>query len=136
MPNANPFREANRIYKLPFAVPVKPVASQGLRVPLIFQAGSWVLDWPRRLTEQRQRVLFSCPELWQAGRQAGLPAQNTPALPSLEPAGRWRGPNCSGFRSGSAGGDWEALGAPGEALKPSPALLRLCCARSCPQPRQ
>lgn len=82
MPNANPFREVNRIYKLPFAVPIKLVTSWGLGVSLIFQAGSWALDLQQRPPEQRQRVLFPCPEL-AAGRRAVLPAQNTcsPALP-------------------------------------------------------
>lgn len=76
------FREATRIYKLPFAVPIKAVTSRGLGVSLIFQTGSWVLDLQQRWPEQRQRVLFPCPEL-AAGRQAEPPAQNTcsPALP-------------------------------------------------------
>lgn len=82
MPNANPFREANRIYKLPFAVPIKLVTSWGLEVSLIFQAGRWVLDLHQRWLEQRQRVLFPCPQA-AAGRQAVLPAQNMGSPPCL-----------------------------------------------------
>lgn len=83
MPNANPFREANRIYKLPFPVTINLVTSRGLGVSLIFQAVSWVLDLHQRWLEQRQGVLFPCP---QAG-SAACPKHSQFSLPWLEPAG-------------------------------------------------
>lgn len=101
MPNANPFRDANRIYKLPFAVPIKPVTSQGLGVPLLFQTGSWVLLPCSGACRSSGRGCSSPARSWP---QAALPAQETRSSPCPEPAGKWTGTNWQGSPSSSGGG--------------------------------
>ena len=84
-------------------------------------AGCWICSSARRSSGRgcsspaRSRL--------QAGGQSCLPKTHA-ALPCLEPAGKWRGTNCSGFGSGSAGG---GRGGPWSPERSPCAFTWLCC---------